>query len=95
MSLIKAAMDLEVLQTQALEQGPVPCAGNDRFTADEVSDDELFALNRDYCIGCPVRRLCATYGAKAKPLAGVWAGVIYPKDAKPRTASNPTERNPR
>lgn len=65
------------------------CHGDDRFTADDLTNPEVTNLKR-ICAGCEIRDLCAAYGAAARPPAGVWAGRTYRN-----TTREPKERNPR
>lgn len=61
----------------ALQFYTPPCAGDDRYTADELDDATLAELGTG-CDLCHISGLCRAYATAAKPDAGYWAGRRYP-----------------
>lgn len=59
----------------ACQRTPPRCTGDDRFTADDLSGDEIAYMGR-ICAACPVRALCADYARAARPEGGFWAARL-------------------
>jgi hypothetical protein len=73
-----------VLQSALLCAAP-SCAGDDRFTADDLTTADVAELGA-VCAGCPLLRECRAF-ADSVPYwaswAGVWAGVRLGKNVRP------------
>ena len=60
----------------ALQQYTPPCAGDNRYTADELDEATRAELSAG-CDLCTIRPLCRAYATAARPRAGMWAGRHY------------------
>lgn len=61
---------------EELEYTTPPCSGDDEFTADDLTKQQVSFLATICCV-CPLRDPCHEYAEIAKPKAGVWAGKTY------------------
>lgn len=70
-----------IVLTDALNTYTPPCAGDDRYTADDVDAATRVELVTG-CDLCHISALCAAYANKARPTAGMWAGRYHGKPRK-------------
>lgn len=58
------------------------CQGDDRYTADEVTQGDANQM-AELCAICPLLAACKTYSDTSRPEAGYWAGRLWPASRKP------------
>ncbi|MGO1544385.1 MAG: hypothetical protein ACTHXA_08600 [Gulosibacter sp.] len=63
----------------ALIENTAPCDGDQRFTDERTSAEEL----RPICGARARGTLCRNYASAARPIAGVWAGHRYGSEGVP------------
>lgn len=62
---------------RAMADTPPPCLGDLRFVADEAPMSDRIEMQETCLTRCGIRRECHAYAAKARPPAGIWAGLSY------------------
>ena len=78
----------------AIEANAAPCRGDDRYTADTLTPEEMGEV-KEKCSACPVFLLCRDYAFAARPPAGIWAGKRWgakkPSGRRPPAATKEGE----
>lgn len=74
----------------ALQFYTPPCAGDDRYTADELDEAARAELSAG-CDLCNIRPLCRAYAQSARPKGGFWAGKRYSNNPPARTGTKEKE----
>lgn len=59
--------------TEAMDDTPPACLGNDLFTKDTPSKNDAASMS-SICKTCPLFDLCRAYAQVDRPKAGFWAG---------------------
>lgn len=72
----RAIAEYEQLVEAAERQTPA-CAGDDRFITDGLPLADRIDIMRICAEECRIRRACAAYADKARPLGGYWDGKSW------------------
>lgn len=97
-----STVPLRVLHDAVLSGGPGCTDDPELFTGppgiepeDEPEPDRTARVDaaREVCADCPVRLPCLAYALRARPAAGVWAGLL-PEEIAALAADTPRQGGP-